>query len=424
MEAKVNKTGINSITEFDYKGKTVILRLDINCPVDAATGKLRNDNRIVKSMPTVKYLLDKGAKLAIIAHQGDTQDYKSLIPLAEHALVMARELGKPVPYLDDVCGPAAQAAVKALKNGEAVLLGNLRYLAEEVTAFEFALKVEPEAYLNCYLLRSLAPLADAYVNDGFSAAHRNSPSMVAFQEVLPSAAGLLLFEEVAALSAVLEHPVQPAVFLLGGNRITDAYGMMGAVLGNGSAHSILTCGVTALTMLWAKGVDLGENAKAHIRKNNYEPFVKEAEKLLAAYGDKIKLPVDLAIEENGKRVEIPISALPLNKDLFDIGSKTIAAYKKEIENAGTVFVNGPPGVYENPLFEAGTKELFLALQNTAAYTVVGGGDSVTAATKYTDTSKINHVCTAGGAMVNYLSGEEMPLIKAMRKAAARRAQEK
>lgn len=424
MEERVNKTGIDSITQFSYTGKTVILRLDLNAPVDPATGKLRNHNRILKSVPTLRYLLDQSAKLVVLSHQGDSQDYKSLIPLREHAEVLSREMGRTVAYLEDVCGPAAQEAVKALKPGEAVLLGNLRYLSEEITAFEFTQKVTPEWFLNCFLLRSLVPLADEYVNDAFSAAHRTSPSLTTFQEVLPSAAGLLLFNEVEALTRVLEHPEQPAVFLLGGNRITDAYGMMEAVLSRGTAQSILTCGVTALTMLWAKGVDLGTNAKEHIRKYNYEPYVEEAKELLARFGDKIRIPADLAIAENGQRKEIPVSALPLDADLFDIGSETIAAYKKEIENAGTVFVNGPPGVYENPCFEKGTKELFLALQNTRAYTVVGGGDSVTAATKYTDTSRLNYVCTGGGAMVQFLSGQELPLITAMKKACVRRREGK
>ncbi|MDR3073120.1 MAG: phosphoglycerate kinase [Deltaproteobacteria bacterium] len=415
MEA-VDGTGIRSVAQGDYRGKTVLLRLDINCPVDPQTRTLRNANRIEKSMPTLRHLLKQGAKVAIIAHQGDSQDYKSLIPLEEHAQRLAALLGSPVPYVDDPCGPEAQKAVRALGPGQAVLLGNLRYLTEEVTAFEFALSVEPREYLNCYLVRSLAPLVDAYVNDAFSAAHRNAPSMVAFQELLPTAAGFLLFDEMKALSAVLENPAQPAVYLLGGSRISDAYGMMGAVLAKGSAHSILTCGVTALVMLMAKGKSLGSRAEEYIRKRGFESFLPESERLLAAYGDTIKVPVDLCIEAQGRRKDIRIDELPVEADLFDIGDRTIALYAEEIAGAGTVFVNGPPGVYENPLFEKGTKELFLALQNARGYTVVGGGDSVTAAAKYVDLQKINHVCTAGGAMVHYLSGQDTPLVTAMRKA--------
>ncbi len=408
--------GISSLEDFDWSGKTVLLRVDINCPVDQATKKLKNTNRINKSVPTFEYLMEKGAKLAVIAHQGDVQDYHNVIPMAEHARILSKLLGREIPYLDDVCGPTAQAAVKALKPGEAVLLGNLRYLAEEHTCFEFALKLPPDKFLDCWLVRSLAPLADAYVNDAFAAAHRNSPSLVTFQEILPSAAGFVFFNEITALSKVMEHPAQPSVFLLGGSRISDAFGMMGQVLANGSAHRILTCGVTGLVMHWAKGKRPGANAEKFVKDRGYDSFLPQAKDLLAKYGEKILLPADIAVARDGKRVELPVSALPLDEDLFDIGAETIKTYKQEIMKAGTVFVNGPPGVYENPCFEDGTKELFRAIEASPAYSVVGGGDSVTAAAKYTDLSKISHVCTAGGAMVQFLSGDELPLVKAMKKA--------
>lgn len=407
---------IVSFADRDYRGKTVILRLDINCPVDAATGKLRNTNRIDKSLDTLTHLLKQGAKVAIIAHQGDSQDYKGLIPLAEHAARLAKQTGYPIGYIDDVCGPAAQTAVKTLAPGQAVVLGNLRYLAEEISAFELALKVPPEGYLKCYLIRALAPLADAYVNDAFAAAHRNSPSQVAFQEVLPSAAGFLLFAEVEALSKVMRSPKQPAVYLLGGNRISDAYGMMGQVLSTGAAAGVLTCGVTGLVMLQAKGVKLGAKAETYITDHGYDAYVAQSVELLRRYGDKIHVPVDVAYAVDGARREIDVAGLPLDADLFDIGAKTIAAYREIIAKAGTVFVNGPPGVYENPVFEQGSRVLFTAVQDSPAYTVIGGGDSVSCGAKFIDMSKIGHVCTAGGAMVQYLSGKTMPLLAAMEKA--------
>ena len=151
--------------------KTVLLRVDINSPLDPVTKRIVNENRIKKSIPTIKYLLDRGAKLAIIAHQGDTLDYHNLIPMAEHAEKLTKHLDKKVSYIDDVCGPAAQEAVKHLKAGEAILLGNLRYLSEEISTFEDAVKLKAGEMLNTYLLRSLAPLADYYVNDAFAAAH-------------------------------------------------------------------------------------------------------------------------------------------------------------------------------------------------------------------------------------------------------------
>jgi phosphoglycerate kinase len=174
-------------------------------------------------------------------------------------------------------------------------------------------------------------------------------------------------------------------------------------------------------MLQARGVALGPRAEAYIKGRSYDAFIPQSVELLAAYGDKIRVPVDVAYERDGVRFEADVAALPLDADLFDIGEKTIAAYAAEIGAAGTVFVNGPPGVYENPLFERGSRVLFQAVQNAPGYTVIGGGDSVSCGAKLIDMSRIGHVCTAGGAMVQYLSGQTMPLIAAMEKAYANEA---
>ena len=189
-------TKMHSLEDFDYCGKTVILRVDINSPIDPQTKRIVNENRINMSLPTIIHLLAHKAKVAIIAHQGDTLDYHNLISMQEHAEKLTEKLGVLVKYVDDVCGPTAQDAIKNLNLGEAVLLGNLRYLTEEVSTFENVVKLEAKEMLNTYLIRSLAPLADFYVNDAFAAAHRNAPSMVTFQEVLPTAAGKLLMTEI------------------------------------------------------------------------------------------------------------------------------------------------------------------------------------------------------------------------------------
>lgn len=413
MDAKIK---MNSIDQFNYQGKTVLLRLDINSPIDPVTKKIVNENRINQSLPTLRYLIDQGAKIAIIAHQGDTLDYQNLIPMNEHAEILSKKLGREVKYIDDVCGPAAQNAIKNLKNGELVLLGNLRYLTEEVSTFENDVKLEPAEMLNTYLVRNIAPLVDAYVNDAFSAAHRNSPSMVAFQEILPTAAGLLMFKEISALTKVMENPIKPSVFVLGGLKISDAFGMMKTVLENGTADKILTCGVTGHIMLKAKGYDIGKVNDDFINSRSLDVFIKPAKEYLEKYGDKILMPVDLAYEKDGKRVEISIEELPINCMFMDIGHKTIEKFQEIINEAGTIFVNGPAGVYENKIFEDGTKAIWSSIADAKGYSVIGGGDTVSAAQRFIDTNKIDYVCTAGGAMVRFLSGKKLPLIKAMEKA--------
>jgi len=415
MDEKV-KSYIRSMDEFDYDGKVVILRLDINSPIDPKTKRIVNENRIDMSIPTIKYLLDRRAKVAMIAHQGDTLDYHNLIPMSEHARKLSAKLGKEIKYIDDVAGPAAQNLIKNLKSGEGALLGNLRYLTEEVSTFENAVSLRPEDMLNTYLIRSLAPLADYYVNDAFSAAHRNSPSMVAFQELLPTAGGLLLMKEYSELAKVKESPVRPLVYILGGAKISDAFDMMKQVLESGTADMILTLGVTGNVMMIADGYDIGAVNEKFIKDRSLDKFIAPAAEYLQKYPDKILYPVDKAFEKDGLRCEMTIDELPAEEPLQDIGSKTVELYKEHIDKAGAIFVNGPAGVYENPLFEYGTREIWNAVANAEGYSIIGGGDTVSAAQKFIDMNKINYVCTAGGAMVQFLSGRELPLLKAMEKA--------
>ena len=411
-----NAVKIRSIDEFDFSGKWVLLRPDINSPIDPVTKKIVNDKRIKATIPTIRDILDKGARLAIIAHQGDTLDYQNLIPMNEHAEKLSQYLGREVKYIDDVCGPAAQEAVKALRPGEAILLGNLRYLCEEISTFENAVKLKAEEMLNTYLIRSLAPLFDYYVNDAFAAAHRNAPSMVAFQELLPTAGGRQLMEEYSALTKVMKAPVKPSVFVLGGAKISDAFGMMKQVLENGTADKIMACGITGEIMLWAMGKKLGSKKEKFLTDRELHLFVEPAKEYLRDYPDKIEVPLDLAYEKDGERVEISADQLPAEEMYMDIGEKTIAKYREILLNAGTIFVNGPAGVYENKLFEKGTKEIWNAIAEAPGYSVIGGGDTVSAASRFIDLSKISYVCTAGGAMVRFLSGKKLPLIEAMEKA--------
>jgi len=411
---------IRSLDSVELEGKTVIFRPDINSPIDRVTRKIVNTNRIEKTIPTLLKLLDGGAKVALIAHQGDTLDYQNLIPLSEHAEILSRLSGRKVSYIDDVCGPAALQAVKNLQNGEAIILGNLRYLTEEVSSFEKEVKLSPADMLNTWLIRSLAPLADLYVNDAFAAAHRNAPSMVAFQEVLPTAGGMQLMEEYTALKSIMDNPKRPCVFVLGGAKISDAFSMMRKVLEDGAADYILTAGVTGLVMHLASGSKVGKATEQFLKDRDLYSFIPEAKDLLDQWGNKFVLPVDLAFEKDGKREEVDISQLPTefsDKVLYpDVGHKTVDLFKKIINDAGSVFVNGPAGMYEDEKWSYGTKEIWLAISNASGYTVVGGGDTISAASKFTDMNKYSYVCTGGGAMVRFLAGKRLPLIEAMEKA--------
>ena len=436
---------IKPFTELELTGKTVIFRPDINSPIDPKTKRIVNTNRIEKTVPTLNYLLEQGAKVALIAHQGDTLDYQNLIPLAEHAEILSRLTGRRVSYIDDVCGPAAQAAVKALLPGEAIILGNLRYLTEEISTFETVVKLTPQEMTSAWLVRSLAPLGDYYVNDAFAAAHRNSPSMVAFQELLPSAGGFQLMDEYTALKSVKDNPRRPCVYILGGAKISDAFDMMRKVLTDGSADYILTAGITGIVMHIGRGVDFGPIVQKFLIDHGLDVFIPEAKALLREFGERYVLPVDLAYDENAgssqanasdianasafpeqkraptstsipKRSEALIEALPKDRLFPDIGHKTIELFKKYINSAGSIFVNGPAGMYETEPWADGTRELWRAIADAPGYTVIGGGDTISAATKFTELSKYGYVCTGGGAMVRFLAGKQLPLIEAMERA--------
>ena len=408
---------ITSMYDIELRGRKVLVRLDINSPIDPASKGIVNDNRIRKSVPTLEYLVEQNAAIAIIAHQGDTLDYQNLIPLEEHAKRLGKLLGRDVRYIDDVCGPTAQEVAAALKPGEIVILGNLRYLSEEVSTFENVVPLEASEMQGTWVVRGLAPHFDVYINDAFSAAHRNAPSMVAFQQLLPSAAGKLFFDEVSALTQVMTAPTHPAVFLLGGAKISDAFGMMEQVLSNGSADTILAVGVTGLVFLLAEGYALGAKTEEFLKKRSLDLFVAPARRYLAEYPGRIRYPMDLAYDRGGNsRAEVSVDEDMPNAVFPDIGKKTIEAFTEIISTAGTIFVNGPAGVFEDPIWELGTRELWRAVAAAPGYSVVGGGDSVSAANRFTDPSQMGYVCTAGGAMVRFLSGKKLPLIVAMEQA--------
>ncbi|MCX5773119.1 MAG: phosphoglycerate kinase [Fusobacteria bacterium] len=412
----MNKLNITSMRDLPLDGKKVLLRLDINSPIDIKNKKIVNTNRIDMSLLTLEYLISKNCKIAIIAHQGDTLDYQNLIPLKEHAGILSKKLNRIVEYVDDVCGMYAVAKIQCLKEGEIILLGNLRYLSEEISTFETVVPLKPPEMKSTYLVRQLVKEFDFYINDAFAAAHRNAPSMVGFQEHLISGAGDLFFKEVSALNSVMTNPQKPSVFVLGGAKISDAFGMMKQVLENNTADKIITLGIIGEIFLIASGVNIGKKKMKFLQDRKLDEFIESAKEYLKLYAKKIEIPRDLAFEKDGKREEIKVCDLPIEEMFLDIGKKTISDYEKIILEAKSLFANGPAGVYENPLFELGTRNIMEAISRSSAYSVIGGGDTVTAATKFIDLNTLGYVCTAGGAMVRYLTGKKLPLIEAMEKA--------
>jgi phosphoglycerate kinase len=408
------KFGINTLDDVEVKGKTVLCRIDINQPVNRAAGTLRDETRIAACTPTLKELSEKGARLVLLAHQGSDIEYENFYTTAPHAKVLTRLLGREIKFIEDVCGSAALAEIKRLKDGEILLLDNVRFVSEEQTLFETKLKLSHEEQAKTLVVRKLAPLADLYVCDAFAAAHRDQPSLCGFEQILPSAMGRLFEEEYSVISSLMDNPARPCVFVLGGAKINDAFLMMEAVLKNGAADRILTGGLVAQVLLWASGLDIGEASRAFIKGKGYDNLVGAGEKLLASYREKISLPFDIACVKVDGRIEYAVDCIPPSEVIMDIGSTTAEKYRDLILAAKTVFVNGPPGVFEKDLTEKGSRMIWEALGDTAGYTVIGGGDSIAATKKYKKDEKINYICTGGGALIRFLSGEELPVVKALK----------
>jgi phosphoglycerate kinase len=404
-----------TIDDVKVKDKVVLVRVDFNSPVDPETKKVLDDTRIrAHGETTIKELAEKGAKVVVLAHQGRKGD-PDFIPLKQHAEILSKVLGKPVKYIDDVFGEKAQKAIKELKSGEILVLDNVRNFAGETK------EGKPEDHAKTELVKTLAPLADLFVNDAFAAAHRAHVSMVGFTAVLPSVAGRIMERELKSLSKVLENPEKPCVYVLGGAKADDSLEISKYVLENGIADHVLTGGVVGQVFLAAKDIDLGKPNMDFLKEKNLTDLLPGIKELMKKYTEKIKTPKDLAAEVDGKRKEISVDDLPVNYPTFDIGPKTVEEYSKIIRKAKSIVVSGPMGVYERAEFAFGTQKIFEEIANSKAFSLAGGGHTIAALQEFGLSNKISYVSTAGGALIEFLMGKKLPGVVALEKAAARKS---
>ncbi len=394
-------------------GKTVLLRVDINSSLNPETGALLDDTRIRRHAATVELLADAGAKVAILAHQS-RPGLLDCAPLKRHARRLAHLLDRPVEFIPDIHGELAQDAIRGLQPGEVVMLDNVRFDPEEVAVKAWDGKgFAPQA--NTALVRNLAPLGDIFVNDAFASAHRCQPSLVGFTEALPMVTGLVMERELRKLGGAIADGPAPRIALLGGSKAADSVAIAHHFLSQG-VDEVLTGGVVANLFLMAGGVDIGEPSTAYIRDHiaDWEQVVSDAGTLRKEFGDRLMVPVDVAVSDGGLRHGLPVSDLPTKHPVHDIGLETLVTYLQHIEGAGTVIANGPMGVFENPEFAAGTREIFTAMANSDALTVVGGGETAMAFTQMGLADRVNHVSTGGGACIAFMSGQVMPVLEALR----------
>jgi len=404
---------ILTLDDVDVKGKTVLLRVDFNSPVDPETKKILDDTRIkAHAETTIKELSEKGAKVVILAHQGRPGE-PDFISLEQHTKRLSEILGKPVRYVDDLYGEEAKRAIRELKPGEIIVLKNTRTYPYERKS------KPPEEHAKSDFIKELASLADLFVNDAFSAAHRSHASVVGFAAVLPSVAGRIMERELKALARVLESPEKPCIFILGGAKADDSLKISQYVLDNNIADYVLTGGITGHLFLAATGVDLGGPNMALLEKQKVLDLIPGIKELMAKYPGKIKVPADVAIEIDGERKEISTKNLPTEYPIYDIGTETIKEYSRIIGEAKSIVVSGPPGVYEREEFRKGTKEILEAVANSKAFSLVGGGHTVAAVQELGLADKMSYISTAGGALIEFLMGSKLPGVVALEKAAER-----
>lgn len=383
-----------TVRDINVKGRRVLVRVDFNVPLDKATGQITDDARIRAALPTIRYLVDQGARTILCSHLGrpDGKVVESL-RLAPVAARLSELLGRPVAIAPDCIGPAVEKAVAALNPGDILLLENLRFHPEEEAN-------DPT------FARALASLAEVYVNDAFGTAHRAHASTEGVAHYLPAVAGLLMEKEIDYLSRALERPERPFAAIIGGSKVSDKIGVLKNLLGK--VNAMLIGGGMANTFLLAKGYDVGQSLA--------EPDkVAEAEEIMAMAlekGSKLLLPVDVAVADRfaadaACRV-VPVDNVPADWRILDIGPQTSAMFTTEIKAARTVLWNGPLGVFEFPRFAKGTLAIARALAESGAITIVGGGDSVAAVEQAGVTDKISHISTGGGASLEFLEGKVLP----------------
>ena len=396
----------NTIDDFDIEDKTVLVRIDINSPVDPSSGIILDDTRLKLHAQTVKELSNKGAKVVLLAHQS-RPGKKDFTTLSQHAQALSDILNLRVKYTDSLFSNAAKEAIKSLKPHEILLLENARFFSEE------SLSRTPEEQSKTLLVRHLSPLIDYFVNDAFAAAHRSQASLVGFTVDTPSAAGRVMEKELTVIQDALDNVEHPCVFLLGGMKPEDSIDVMENVLSNGTADSILTTGIVGNIVLWAAGVDIGQVNKDFIASRGYEDMVEKAKELIDRFGDKVKYPIDVACDIDGQRVDIDFKEIP-NKSIFDIGVKTISYYAKEIRDAKYIFANGPAGVFEDPKFSMGTEDLINAMATSKGFTLIGGGHIAAATAGLGLEEHMSHLSSGGGACISMLAGKKLAAVEALK----------
>lgn len=386
-----------SVRDVEVSGKRVFVRVDFNVPLE--DGKITDDTRIRETLPTIKYLVEQGAKVILASHmgrpKGEVVESLRLTPASQR---LSELLGKPVAKADEAVGEAVKAQINKMQNGDVLVLENVRFYPGEE-------KNDPE------LAKQFAELADLFVNDAFGAAHRAHASTEGIAHHLPAVSGLLMEKELSVLGKALSNPDRPFTAIIGGSKVKDKIDVIDNLLT--LADNVIIGGGLAYTFFKAQGHEIGQSLLDKDKLDVALGFIEKAKEL----GKNFYLPEDIVVTDefsadaNTKIVDI--DGIPADWEGVDIGPKTRAKYAEVIKNSKLVVWNGPMGVFEIAPFSNGTREVAQACADTEAYTIIGGGDSAAAAEKFGLADKMNHISTGGGASLEFMEGKALPGVVAL-----------
>lgn len=392
-----------TLADIEARGKTVLVRVDFNSPIDPSSNTILDDKRFREHIPTLRALED--ARVVVLAHQS-RPGKKDFTTLAAHADKLERLMGMPVTYVDDIFGSCAKHAIRESHPGDIILLENVRFSAEE------NLTLKPEDGAKTHIVKKLASMADLCVYDAFGTAHRSQPTITGLPYAMKSVAGLLMEKEVSMLSKVFTSAPKPVTFVLGGAKVDDSIAVAGNVLANKTADKVVVIGVVANLFYLAKGIDIGEPSKNLIHTLGYDGEIVKAKNIMDSYPDKILMPEYVAVKEKDERKEYPVEKVPKDCPIMDMGTDSIGKFANALKNSGTIVFNGPAGVFEDIKFASGTFELLRAASN-AEFSVCGGGHTAAVIERMGLESQFSHLSTGGGACIEFLTGKKLPAIAAL-----------
>lgn len=397
-----------TMADFPLGGATVLLRLDVNSPLNPIDGTFLDNTRVREHLPTLKELA--GSKVVVMAHQSRAGkgDFTSL---REHARAIQTLTRRPTKYVDDLFGSHALNEIRTMTDGDIVVLENTRFYAEE----ELLAGKSFDSQAKTHLVRKLAAEVDYFINDAYAAAHRSQPSLVGFTRALPSMAGRLVEKEIAAIDRALHSGSHPAVAVLGGAKVDDSIDVMDAMVKKGSIDTVLTGGVVANIALIAAGAELGKGSMAYLEREVplWKELAERTRSIMKGKPGVVRVPSDVVVNRGGHRVGLHVHSLPDPDAIFDIGLDTMIEYSRTLLGARVIVANGPMGVFEIEEFAIGTRGIMDAIARSSAYKVVGGGHTAALVAQLGISSRIDHVSTGGGALISHLGGKPMPVLDAL-----------